>query len=200
MPPDRLQQSQVVQRQHIGALQIKDQKHLRCPAPDPPDVRQAGDHLVVAHPGQARRIDLAVGKMSGQIPKVFDLALGQAAAAQRRSAPQLHGAGRDLAAGAHHAVPDGRCRLERDLLADDRARKRLEGIAPRCQRDPGVTPDDRAQYRVGRRQPAFGALPEGRAQRGRFAPQRRRHVVPPAPSSSTTPCRSRSWRIRSASG
>ncbi len=75
VPPDRLHKSQVIQRQYIGTLQIKDQKHLRCPAPDPPDVRQLLDHLLIGQPAQARLIDAPFGEMSRKIAQVFDFTL-----------------------------------------------------------------------------------------------------------------------------
>src|SRR2546423_3288119 len=59
---DRLQQTQVIERQHVRAEQIKDQKHLGCPATDATYRSQPLHDLVVGRALQHRDVEMFIIK------------------------------------------------------------------------------------------------------------------------------------------
>ena len=116
--------------------------------------------------------------------------------AQGRGAPAQHALRRQLAAAGAEAPPHRIGRLHRDLLADDRPRQRAERVAARREGDARMLGDDPGHRRVRLRERALRAAPVGRAG---GSVHTRRQVVPPGPSSRTTPSAVSAARMRSAS-
>lgn len=104
-----------------------------------------------------RHVDNRLPEMARQIAQIVDLACRQATpAAFRRRWPATRGHRRQVPA---EARPDAVGCPHRDLLADDRARQRREGIATRTQNTAGVTLDRPAPSPRRRREFGAGAPP-----------------------------------------
>ena len=119
-------QPEVVDRQHVGTTQVRDQEHLRAPPPDAAHLRQLlDDGVVVEAP------DLAERRAAGRRPHA---ARGRACAStfaprQARAPQLLVGGAQDVGRGepaprpgeqVTDAAVDRRRRLDAELLVDDR--------------------------------------------------------------------------------
>src|SRR5512147_1234689 len=71
----RLEQPEVVQRQHIRPEQVEDQEHLGGPATDAADVHQFGNDVFVVALREAGRIHAPADKVLREVADVLDLAV-----------------------------------------------------------------------------------------------------------------------------
>src|SRR5581483_3184087 len=117
------------------------------------------DDRLVVHRRPPIDVDGAVGEMLREVGDVLGLAVREAAGAQARPVLREHVRGRDVADTGGEPVPDALRGLDRDLLADDRAREREERLAPRTQEDFRMRADDAPHHRIGLREPALRAQP-----------------------------------------
>jgi hypothetical protein len=104
-------------------------------------------------------VDRAVGEVLREVGDVLGLAIGQPAGTQLRPGfleDPLRG---HVADAGGKAVPYALRRLDRDLLADDRACQRQEGLAAAREEDPGMRAHDVAHHRIAPRERALGAIP-----------------------------------------
>ena len=152
---------------HVGAQFVEDEEHLRGPAADSVHVDEPFDQGLVGEAGPFRRVERAGHEMAREIAHVGGLALGEAAAAQRRqpgAAEACRVEPRRRAGAAsrdHHPVPDRLRGLDRDLLPDDRPRERGEGIAAALEVNAGMAPDHAFQNGVPPAELARGVIPIG---------------------------------------
>jgi hypothetical protein len=134
---DALDEAQVVQRQHVRAQQVEDEEHLGRPPPDAADGHELGDDGLVVHALPLRGVHLAVAEVAGQVEQVLALARREAGLAQARALHRQHLGRLQPRDGAAHGerkpLPHALRRLHADLLADDAARQRGEGVAAALQ-------------------------------------------------------------------
>ena len=169
------------------------------------------DGLVVHLAATARTCTAPDSKCCGRSQQVLDLARRQAGGAHARRVERQHRVRRDARRRPGdergEAVPHGLRRLDRDLLADDRARQRGEGVAAALQaavaelRDQLASSRGRACARCLQASSQYSGVTSGRRawQRSlKLRPSPR--WCPAAVSFSTMPCASSSSRMRSARG
>ena len=83
---DRPADAEVADREHVGALQVEHQEHVRGPHAQPLDGHELGDHRVVVELVQALELQLARERVLGERSEVADLR-----ARQSRGGAQLFG-------------------------------------------------------------------------------------------------------------
>jgi hypothetical protein len=126
---DAVDQAHIVQRQHIGPHQVKDQEHLGRPAADAADADQLGDDGLVVHALPGLDMDGAGIKMQRQVDQVSTLRADRPAARMSSTLSLSTLAACHLARQPGELVPHGLRGLDRDLLPHDAARQRGEGVA-----------------------------------------------------------------------
>ena len=72
--------SDVADREHVGAHLVEDEEHLGGPAADPPDVGEPLDQRLVVERRPLGRIERARREMTGEVAQVVGLALREPAA------------------------------------------------------------------------------------------------------------------------
>jgi small GTP-binding protein len=170
MQRDRALEADVVDRQHVGAQLVEDQEHLGGPAADALDLGERRDQRLVVELPPGLRVERPGGEVRSEIAQILGLAFGQAAVAQcgdvdggdgtrielrERGRPRGRGDGRD------EPVPDGVRGLDRDLLADDGAGERREGVAAALEVNVRAGPDQLAQHAIAPGERARGFVPVG---------------------------------------
>ena len=185
---------------------MEDQEHLRRPAADAADADELLDDRLVVHLAPLRRPHRARLEVLGEIAEVFDLARRQPRGADVRRVEREHRVRREPArrpgGERDEAIPDRLRRLDRDLLADDRARQRREGVAAALEPAVAEARDELLHHPVALDEVLAGVVPEigdeGRRGGSRHRAHPLTHVVPCAVSLRTTPSAASSSRIASA--
>src|SRR6185437_14186480 len=98
-PLDGRTHSQIAHREHVGAAQSKNQKHVCGPHAHTLDVSQGDDDLFIAQSGKLRKIHFAADCVFGEVTDVAGLLFGKATAPQFAHAQVLDGFRRELSAG-----------------------------------------------------------------------------------------------------
>src|SRR5205823_7132829 len=124
---DGFLQSDVIDRQHVGAKLVEDEEHLGGPSSDALDVGQRLDQRLVVERRPRCRIKFPGHEMPGEVSNVFGLALGHTAAAKRPTLRPAYPSGIEMtglaaAAGCIHQPLHTRLsRLAGDLAYEDTA-------------------------------------------------------------------------------
>src|SRR5262249_53745340 len=128
-PLDSLDDAQVADRKNIGTLQAEDQKHLRCPAADTLHLGQALDDRLVVQSIERINREYSALDATTEVAKVAGLLSTQADAAEFFVRRRRHrGRGRKRLVQRFEPRENRSGCLGRELLADDGADERLEGI------------------------------------------------------------------------
>src|ERR671933_1363440 len=118
---------EVVDRPHVGAVQVEDQEHLRGPAADAAHGRKARDDLLVVELRDPLEGHSAVRGLEGEVAQRGGLARREATAAQRGLLRLEYGGGRrSTIEERREAGVDRERGLARQLLEHDRAREGVE--------------------------------------------------------------------------
>ncbi len=185
---DGFLQAEVVDREDVRPQLVEHEEHFGRPATDALDVAQRLDERLVVERRPSGRVEPAFDEMRGEVANVARLAPREPDLAQRRGR-QAHDArrvdrrerriARVRRRPGDEAAPDRVGRLDRDLLADDRAAQRGERVAAPGHVDLRVARDEAADHRIGARQRLRCLLPvRGLAQAsvGCRSRARRRHA------------------------
>lgn len=109
----------IIITENIGALQTKQQDHLRRPDADALQRAQLPDRIRIGHVRNGVQVKLPRGDLFGKVRHIFRLAKGHAQRLQHGNAGRTDRFGIHLAERVLQPLPDRCLRLGRDLLADD---------------------------------------------------------------------------------
>jgi len=83
--------AKIANGENVGTAKSKDEEHVSGPDAHALNVRQDGDHFVIAHGGQAIEVDFTAERALGQVANVADLLFGEAGAPHLAQAQVLDG-------------------------------------------------------------------------------------------------------------
>lgn len=138
MLPDGTLQTDVIKRKNVRPEQIENQEHFGSPATNAAHIAQCRDDTLIVHGLPLCRIESAGLEMSREIDKVLDLAPGQSAIGQPVAARRQNRLRRHSVDALDKAPPDRIRSADGNLLPDDRARQRHEGLPARFEPDTGI--------------------------------------------------------------
>ena len=141
-------QADIAERQDIAAQQREDEKHFRCPAPNPLDRDQLGDHRIIVKRGPAGRVEGAIDETQAKVLEIADFRALQPAAAQSLRRGLGYPAGVHPAEAFLQAAPNRFGGGNRYLLANDGSRQGAEGIVAAPQGLARIARDDAAEPRI----------------------------------------------------
>src|SRR2546428_771858 len=113
----------------------------------------------IGHLGPGWHWGRAVGEWLRGVGDVLGLAVRETAGRQHRTVLCKLRLWSQVPDASDEAIPDALCRLYRDLLPDDGAGKREEGLAAPGKKDLRMRPHDARHHRIAPRQRALGAVP-----------------------------------------
>jgi len=141
--PDRLANSQVAGREHVGPLQLEQEEHVGCPFTEALHRRNLPADFFIGQPIEVIDVELARHDVLRKRPQIFRLHAGEPDGLEIGDIhrEQLGGRRHPTAEALPKPTGDRTGGVTRDLLPDDPVDEDAEGVANRAGAAPGCEID-----------------------------------------------------------